>query len=210
MGALKAFAVSQCTGDILVEVDHDDELLPECLETICAALNPDKKQFFYSSTLEQFEDGRPNLYGKDFGWTFEQSPYGLYNVGFEPTWRSLCEIFYAPNHVRAWTRKAYDAAGVTIPNSWFVTIMICSAALISPVAEFIFHEKPLYRQSIHKHNTQKEQNKLIQDTQAQVRDKYLHDLAKEWCTRNDLLKIDLGGAFGCPEGLSGYRHRRSP
>ncbi|MGA6840559.1 glycosyltransferase family 2 protein [Priestia megaterium] len=38
IGAIKRYAAGLCTGEILVEVDHDDELTPNCLEKIVQAL----------------------------------------------------------------------------------------------------------------------------------------------------------------------------
>jgi glycosyltransferase involved in cell wall biosynthesis len=34
VGTLKRLACSYCTGEYLVELDHDDELTPDCLEEI--------------------------------------------------------------------------------------------------------------------------------------------------------------------------------
>ena len=43
IGAIKRYAAGLCTGEILVEVDHDDELTPDCLEKIVRAFqqNPE-------------------------------------------------------------------------------------------------------------------------------------------------------------------------
>ena len=37
IGATKRYAAGLCTGEILVEVDHDDDLTPDCLEKIVNA-----------------------------------------------------------------------------------------------------------------------------------------------------------------------------
>lgn len=202
VGALKKFAVSQCKGDVFVELDHDDTLLPGCLEAITKSLYGKQNAFFYSSTVLTHEDGRPNLHGKNWGWEWATDPiHGPYNVGFEASWRSLCEIFYAPNHVRAWTRGAYEKAGGYNDKLEICDDhdLLCRTYLAG--AEFIFDPRPLYRQVVHSKNTQKELNTEIQKIQAQIRDYNLHELAKEWSRRKGLHMIDLGGAFSCPEGF---------
>jgi SAM-dependent methyltransferase len=202
VGALKRFACEQASGDVLVELDHDDMLMPGCLDAIAKGLDGKDKAFFYSSSLETLEDGRPNLYGAHFGWEWATCPGGMYNISFEPSWRSLCEIFYAPNHVRAWTRKAYIDAGNHDPS---FTVCDDHDLLIRTYlngSEFVFDPRPLYHQREHGHNTQKKQNAEIQTKQTELRDTYLHELAKEWSGRHGLHMLDLGGAFDCPEGFT--------
>lgn len=197
VGALKAFAVAQCNGDMFIELDHDDILLPGCLDAICAGLDGKENAFFYSATSLLHEDGRPFLHPAKFGWEWDEGK--TYNKSFPADWRSLCEIFYAPNHVRAWTRGAYDKAGGY--NSYLEVCddhdLIIRTYLAG--AEFVMDDRPLYEQRMHGQNTQSERNKEIQKKQAELRDKNLHSLAREWCRREGLLMVDLGGAFGCPK-----------
>ena len=105
-----------CDGDILCEVDHDDELTPDCLSTI---LDADKafpdSDFFYSCALElKGANKEPILYGKGWGWgegltksevvngtlfTFSESP------GINPY--SIRTIYAQPNHIRCWKSAFY-------------------------------------------------------------------------------------------------------
>jgi glycosyltransferase involved in cell wall biosynthesis len=202
VGALKGFACEHCSGDVLVELDHDDILMPGCLDAIAHGLHAKDKAFFYSSTYETLEDGRPNLFGAKWGWEWATVDGRMHNVAFEASWRTLCEIFYAPNHVRAWTRKAYEAAG-----KYDSSMVVCDDhdLLIRTYlsgAEFILDPRPLYHQRVHGSNTQKEQNGEIQKKQAELRDRHLHALAKEWSRRNSLDMLDLGGFFNCPQGFT--------
>jgi glycosyltransferase involved in cell wall biosynthesis len=41
VGALKRFAASQCKGEVLVELDHDDMLAPQALDRIVRAVETD-------------------------------------------------------------------------------------------------------------------------------------------------------------------------
>lgn len=202
IGYLKRLACEMATGDVFVELDHDDELLPGCLQFICAHLrDAEQKAFLYSATHEVRTGGAPVWYGNEFGWHHATQGGLTYNLPFPITPRSLCEIFYAPNHVRAWTRAAYLAAGGHDPTMECADDhdLICRTYLSG--AEFIGTDLPLYRQNIHGENSQGgERNARIQVQQAVNRDKYLTPLIHEWCRRRNLAMLDLGGAFSCPEG----------
>jgi len=48
VGALKRYACDQCEGEFLVELDHDDLLLPHALEEIARAVDVHDADFVYS------------------------------------------------------------------------------------------------------------------------------------------------------------------
>jgi len=72
VGALKKEAVSHCIGEILLELDHDDILMPTCLEEVQKAFdeNPDVS-LVYSDFSYINADGTPNFskYSPDYGWS---------------------------------------------------------------------------------------------------------------------------------------------
>lgn len=120
IGSSKAQACAQARGELLVEVDHDDELTPDCLALLAEAhaRHPDAG-FIYSETVEPFENSNKTVdYGihSAFG---SSAPYKLLMNGAWmtahtnpiPNHRSLRHIVGVPNHVRAWTRAAYQAVG---------------------------------------------------------------------------------------------------
>ena len=120
IGMNKHMAAMMCDGDFLLEVDHDDELTPDCLETI---LNANKAfpntDFFYSLCLEmKHPEYVPIIYGKGWGWgegltkteavngvkyTFSATP------GINPF--SIRTIYAQPNHIRVWKRDFYHKIG---------------------------------------------------------------------------------------------------
>src|SRR5258708_7818740 len=115
IGMLKRFACEQCAGDVFVELDHDDVLLPHALARIGDAAT-EGAGFIYSDFANFRADGSCEVYDGAYGW----ESYALVHEGraytamraFEPDASSLHLIFFAPNHVRAWTRDAYlRAAG---------------------------------------------------------------------------------------------------
>jgi O-antigen biosynthesis protein len=119
IGEVKRRACGLAKGRILVELDHDDELTPDALRTLVEAVNRyPEAGFFYSDCAEVFEDGTNASYGSEWG-----MGYGSYReevhdgrnllVTNYPDINALTirHIVGVPNHFRAWTREAYQAAG---------------------------------------------------------------------------------------------------
>ena len=99
IGELKHFACNACTGDYLVELDHDDYLTPDALEQLTAVIESESRpEFIYSDFVEFNADGSSRTYSEDYIW--ETYPFTLkgkqYNAmrAFEPTAASLHKIFY--------------------------------------------------------------------------------------------------------------------
>lgn len=122
IGAIKRYAAGLCTGEILVEVDHDDELTPDCLEKIVQAFqqNPDCG-FAAADFIEVFEGTNDaHWYGWDCGFG-----YNLHYRTWMPEmdrWQNvhryttinrvtISHLVGLPNHPRAWTRDCYHHIG---------------------------------------------------------------------------------------------------
>lgn len=205
IGALKRFACESATGDVFVELDHDDMLMPNALELIAREVEQGA-EFVYSDFVEFKSDGTSNEYGSQWGWVsrpvkIKGRAYQAMRA-FECNARTLFEIFYAPNHVRAWVRSLYERIG-----KHDSTLSVCddhdlvcrtylSGAKIVYIPECIY----LYRVQEGSGNTTIERNALIQEKQAEVGDKYFDRLVEEWARRSNLPMYDLGGRTGCPKG----------
>lgn len=115
IGALKRFACSHCTGDYLIELDHDDLLTPRALEKILARASRTGADFIYSDFCEFNSDGTCNIYDPTYGWenyTFEYKEHELIAMKApEVSPRALYQIYYAPNHVRVWKKSFYEKIG---------------------------------------------------------------------------------------------------
>lgn len=118
IGFNKHMIASACDGDYLVEVDHDDELLPDCLSYILSAFTtyPDT-EFVYSHALEEI-DGTAVHYGENFAYGLGEyrieNIYGQnYNIALSPDINvvSVRGIHALPNHVRCWKREFYHKIG---------------------------------------------------------------------------------------------------
>lgn len=111
VGALKREACSHCTGDVLFELDHDDLLHEEALDSVDVAMR--RGADFCYSDFAEFKDGTwtPNTYN-GFGWScypVNLQGHDLLAMSAPPaTPQNLRRIEWAPNHLRAWRREFYE------------------------------------------------------------------------------------------------------
>ena len=115
IGHIKNRAFKCGTGDILVEVDHDDMITPDCLQELCYAFQDQDVGFVYSDNAVLHMEDNFIPYNPVFGWT-----YGKYNWkgkdliamnSWEPTSHALGYIWFSPDHVRAWRSSEYHRIG---------------------------------------------------------------------------------------------------
>jgi O-antigen biosynthesis protein len=122
IGAIKRYAAGLCTGEILVEVDHDDELTPDCLEKIVKAFqqNPECGFAFGDCTEVYVGSHHAHWYGWDCG--FGYSIYYRVWIHKMNRWQNaqkhttingntIRHLVGLPNHPRAWTRNCYHLVG---------------------------------------------------------------------------------------------------
>ena len=87
VGLLKGMLCEMATGDILVELDHDDLLMPNALEEIHDAFLDPEIGFVYSNTIRCTGDFQPTeVFSIAYGWEYRDSGYkGLLEyVSFDP------------------------------------------------------------------------------------------------------------------------------
>jgi glycosyltransferase involved in cell wall biosynthesis len=112
IGRLKRQGFMVAEGNILVELDHDDELTPDCLQEIHDAFQDESVGFVYSDWCELLPNGQSGVYpmGWAFGYGSEywSEEYGV-SVMSAPEINSttIRHIVSAPNHVRAWRADVY-------------------------------------------------------------------------------------------------------
>ena len=206
IGALKGECCDLATGDILVEVDYDDQLTPDALEEIENAFSFSDIQYVYSNCVEYREDGNCNTYGEQYGW--QSRPFGTKTqiVAFPPSAQYLRRIEWAPNHVRAFRAEAYRQVG-----GYDKTIkvgddhdLICRFYIQFGEHGFQHIDDCLYLYRVHAGNTCNGNN-LNADIQKQVDVNYCthaEDMYRRWALDNALLCLDLGGRIACPEGYA--------
>jgi len=205
VGYLKNKAFSLGSGDILVEVDHDDLLIENCLEKLAIEFKNDEIGFVYSDDAKLHMNGVFKPYGKHYGWSYDMFQYKsrlLYHMhSFEPDAASMAYIWYMPDHVRAWRKTVYDAVGGHDVN---LSILDDQDLMVRTYLKTKFKHIPevLYIYRITGDNTWLERYDDIQTGTVEMFYKYAYTLAERDADLNNLLKIDMGGGLF---PLKGYK-----
>jgi glycosyltransferase involved in cell wall biosynthesis len=219
VGEAKYAACARANGEILVEFDHDDLLLPTALERIGEAFDahPDAS-LVYSNWGQILEDGSrdDSRFNEDFGWRYEQVVVDDRAINcaasMEATPHNVSYIWYAPNHVRAFRKSLYEQAG-----GYDQTLKVLDdQELISRlyrVGSFQLVDECLYLQRIHPANTHRDQatNDFIQRETVALYDANFERNALVWAERLGLRCLDLGAdtpadgyEIGNMDGISSY------
>jgi O-antigen biosynthesis protein len=120
IGALKKQACGLAYGEWLIEMDHDDDIVPELFQWIVNIHRKYKDAtFIYSDCIETHEDNFQNhSYGDFFGLGYGAYYTTLYNNMFQhvcigcPINRlTMSHIVGVPNHIRVWKKSFYDKIG---------------------------------------------------------------------------------------------------
>ena len=119
IGRIKHWACSLGEGQILVELDHDDELTDYALEYVVRGFRQfPEAGFLYTDCAEILADGTSLTY-RD-GWAFGYGSYTdaeykgkVYKSGTAGNInaKTIRHIISAPNHIRAWRKSFYDSIG---------------------------------------------------------------------------------------------------
>lgn len=224
IGAVKRRACGLCRGPLVVELDHDDRLLPRCLELVVAAAREHPEAgFFYSDGAEVLEDG--SAAGYPDGWAFGFGAYRTEEIEgrsllvqcYPPVnAKTIRHITSAPNHVRAWRAAAYQACGGHSPD-----LMVCDdfdLCLRMFLTTRMVHIPECCYIQVHRDgaNAQRRRNQEIQRlTRALVR-RYHHELHArfEALGVDDFIWTDDGGLDwsrpGPPDGAPANLVLRPP
>ena len=199
IGYVKNKAFFLGTGDILVEVDHDDILIPNCLEELAKAFeeNPDCG-FVYSDNATYHMEDKFIPYSSMYGWTHKEYEWNGKKLtamnSFEPSSHSVSYIWYAPDHVRAWRKDVYEKIG-----GHNVELSICDdqELMIRTYLETKFYHIPevLYVYRITGDNSWLERCEAIQIKTKELHNQYAQLLAERDADLKGLMKIDIGGGL---------------
>jgi SAM-dependent methyltransferase len=113
-------------------------------------------------------------------------------------------IWFAPNHVRAFRRAVYEAAGGYDAQLDILDDQDIMCRLYQQ-ADFHLIRKCLYLQRMHGVNTQRVQeiNARIQIETVKLYDRYVERNALAWAKRHSLQALDMGAAHNKPGGYLG-------
>ena len=196
VGYHKHHAFHKGEGDVLVEVDSDDIITPNCLEELNKAYQDSEIGFVYSDVAILDDDFVP--YNESHGWTYYRYKHKdkeLYVMNtWEPTSHSLGFIWYAPDHIRSWRTNIYRDIG-----GHNVELDICDdhELMIRTYLKTKMHHipEPLYIYRITGDNTYLERNAAIQTKTVQLHRQYAYQLAERDADLKGLLKVDIGGGL---------------
>lgn len=202
VGYIKNKAFYKGIGDILVEADHDDLLSEDCLLELNKAFQNPEIGFVYSENLSYDMRGEQHKipFRADHGWTYTKQTFRnelfLKMDSFPPSSQSLCFIWYAPDHVRAWRKEVYHQIG---GHNESYSVCDDHELLIRTYlkTKFYFIPKVLYYYRIlpDSSNTCIQRGTQIQEMTKTLFNKYAQLLAERDAELNNLSKVDIGGGL---------------
>jgi glycosyltransferase involved in cell wall biosynthesis len=184
IGTSKSVAAGACRGQFLVELDHDDELLPDALQLIAATFIAHPEIDFVYSDWVDWEDrpggGVSAIYPPGWGLGFgayasEEIEGRRVPVALAPplTWETLRHIVSTPNHVRAWRTDFYRRIGghdreLPVADDYQLVIRTFLDGMTARIP------RPLYVQhhDVEGANTSRRQNAEIQARVAEIAARY--------------------------------------
>lgn len=194
VGTLKGYACEQATGDILLELDCDDLLLPTAIEEVQKAFADPEIGFVYSNALRVTGDlEKCERFNEIYGWKYREVEFRgkILDecVSFPPTPEAVSRIWYAPDHLRAFRRSVYHQIGGYNKSMKILddSDIICRAYLVT---KFKHIDKPLYVYRVHGNNSWLKYNKEIQDGVYKIYDQYIERLAERWARLNNLVIVN--------------------
>jgi len=203
VGAIKKRAFGKGQGDVLVELDHDDLLTPDCLAELNAAFQNPDVGFVYSNDAMYHMQDQFVPYNSYYGWQHSQHQWQGKSLtvmhSFPATSQSLSFIWYAPDHVRAWRRSVYEHLGGHNPE-----LAVCDdheLLIRTYLATLMLHiAKPLYIYRITGENTWLKRNEDIQLKTRELFNQYAWALAVRDAELRGLMVVDLGGGIDARPG----------
>jgi SAM-dependent methyltransferase len=197
IGALKKLACGNCTGDILLELDHDDLLTPDAIEEVRKAFEDPEVGFVYSNALYTDMDfGKVRRFDAEFGWQYRETVYDGHlldePLAFDLTPSSVSRIWFAPDHLRAFRKSVYEQVGGHNKDLEVLDDQDLMCRMYQ-VTKFHHIDKGLYVYRVHGENCWIQRNKKIQDGVYPLYDKYIEPLALAWAADSGLDMLDLGG-----------------
>ena len=206
IGALKRRACELSTGDVMIEMDHDDAMAPNAVELVAKVAQDTGCGFLYSDFAE-FLDGswQPNIpYRADCGW----STYPVEFQGHQllahrsppPLPQHLRYVDFSPNHLRAWTRKAYQLVDGHDPAFKVADDHDLMVRMLLAGVEFAHISECLYFYRVHDKNTVRTDNGAIRAATERVYNRSIWALTEKFTDDGRLAKVDLCGGIDCPPG----------
>lgn len=220
VGESKYRAACMCSGKYIMELDHDDYLLPDASKDMIDAFKyyPDAK-FVYSDCAEIDENQNSLTYGDNFSFgygsyrdeVFSGKSYKAVNSSnINP--KTIRHIVGVPNHFRAWERRFYHSIGghnrrLTIADDYELIVRTFLNTRMVKIP------KMLYLQFYHNSNTQDLTRKDIQRRvktisnhyNEQIKERFKSLGVNDWAyDSNPSNPLSVESRFGESEGFVNY------
>jgi glycosyltransferase involved in cell wall biosynthesis len=204
VGPLKAAACELATGDILLELDHDDLLVPTAVEEVKKAFQDPEIGFVYSNTIHALGDYQKiQRFDEAYGWKYREVEFNGHildeHISFPPTPESISRIWFAPNHLRAFRRSVYEQVGGYNKEMRILDDLDLMCRLYQ-VTKFKHINKGLYVYRVHGENSWLRYNDEIQQNVFRIYDQYAESLAERSCELRGLRKVEIGGRMAAKPG----------
>jgi glycosyltransferase involved in cell wall biosynthesis len=183
IGEVKRNAFMVAKGDILVELDHDDELTANALQLIVDAMQDDIG-FVYSDWCELLPSGESTRYpqGWAFGygfdyWSDEHNCWVMSAPEINRT--TMSHIVSVPNHVRAWRADIYRQLNghnpqLVVADDYDLLVRTYLSTTMCHIPQM------LYKQHISMNSAQREHNALIQEIVPMIHSMYSEALDRRF------------------------------
>jgi SAM-dependent methyltransferase len=189
-------ACQQAGGEVIIELDHDDLLMPRAVEAVKEAFRSPSTTFVYSNNAAVDDDWSPREFAANHGWQYRDVCWSgrplRECVAPEPWPQNLSRIWYAPDHLRAWRAEAYWLAGghdqeLAVADDHD---LICRMYLSGNFAHL---DECLYIYRADGRNNSILRNEEIQTAQWKNYDRYSVRLARRWAEDCELKVINIEG-----------------
>jgi len=195
IGKIKKEAFFLGTGDVLVEMDHDDMLREDCLEELNNAYQDPEIGFVYSEDAKLTESFTP--YGSYYGWSHYETEWNGKKMpvmrNFEASSLSMTMIYWQPNHVRSWRKEVYHELGGHDDTLDILDDQdLISRTYLKTRMKNI--RKPLYIYRIDGNNSWLKKIDKIGVETRKIHQKYAYQLAERDADLQQKIKLQLGDA----------------
>ena len=195
VGSLKKMTCSYCTGDILLELDADDYLLPNAIEEVKKVFEDPEIIFAYSNCF-YFMDEQYWFppFGEESGWSWKPFMFNgkeYRETKAPPPHPSNCStIHYQPDHLRAFRKTAYDAVGGHDETLQILDDQDLMCKLFI-VGKFKHIDKCLYAYYVNLKNTFITRQDEIAVGVYNGKKLYLSSMVESWAKRENLKTIAI-------------------
>ncbi len=195
VGTLKAYACSLATGDILLELDCDDMLLPGAIEETKRAFADPDVCFAYSNAVHAMADlTKFPRYDESFGWKYREIEVQGKKldefVSFAPSPESVSRVWFGPDHFRAFRRSVYEKVG---GHNKAMRVLDDSELVIRMylAGKFKHIDKGLYLYRVHGQNSWLKYNQEIQENVWPLYEQNIQQIVRKWAEERELDVVDV-------------------